>query len=56
VDDLAEFMLAPMPSAEREAVGELTPAMAECVETWMSEGAERAMARFNRRVKPEPEE
>jgi len=52
VDDLAEFMLAPMPAADREAVSALMPAMAECVESWMSEGAERAMARFNRRVKP----
>jgi len=52
VDDLADFMLAPMPAAERTAVAELMPVMAEGVECWMSEGAERAMARFNRRVKP----
>lgn len=52
VDDLADFMLAPMPPDERTAVAELMPAMAEAVECWMTEGAERAMARFNRRVKP----
>jgi PTH1 family peptidyl-tRNA hydrolase len=52
VDDLADFMLAPMPAAERAAVAELMPVMTESVECWMSEGAERAMARFNRRVKP----
>ena len=55
VDDLAEFMLAPMPAPEREAVTALLPVMAESVECWMSEGAERAMARFNRRVKPAEE-
>jgi len=52
LDDLAEFMLAPMPAEERAAVTDLLPVMAEGVECWMSEGAERAMARFNRRVKP----
>ena len=52
VDDLADFMLAPMPPEERAAVAELLPVMAEAVECWMAEGAERAMARFNRRVKP----
>ena len=52
VDDLAEFMLAPMPAEELAAVGVLMPIMGETVECWMSEGAERAMARFNRRVRP----
>jgi PTH1 family peptidyl-tRNA hydrolase len=52
VDDLAEFMLAPMPADERAAVAALLPGMAEAVECWMAEGAERAMARFNRRVRP----
>jgi peptidyl-tRNA hydrolase, PTH1 family len=52
VDDLAEFMLAPMPAGERAAIGELMPGMVEAVECWMSEGVERAMARFNRRVRP----
>ena len=52
VDDLAEFMLAPMPRDDRVAVEELMPSMAEAVECWMTEGAERTMARFNRRVKP----
>jgi PTH1 family peptidyl-tRNA hydrolase len=52
VDDLADFMLAPMSDADRDAVDALLPAMAEAVECWMTEGAERAMARFNRRVRP----
>ena len=52
VDDLADFMLAPMSRAERKVIAELLPVMAEAVECWMTEGAERAMARFNRRVRP----
>ena len=52
VDDLAAFMLAPMPPEEHAAVADLLPAMAEAVECWMTEGAERTMARFNRRVRP----
>ncbi len=55
VDDLADFMLAPMPPGERDAVAELMPAMAEAVECWMTEGAERTMARFNRRIRPAEE-
>jgi len=51
-DDLADFMLAPMPRADRAAVEALLPTMAEAVECWMGEGAERAMARYNRRVRP----
>jgi PTH1 family peptidyl-tRNA hydrolase len=52
VDDLADFMLEPMPRAERAAVAELLPVMAEAVECWMTDGVERAMTRFNRRVRP----
>jgi PTH1 family peptidyl-tRNA hydrolase len=52
VDDLAAFMLSPMSRADRAVIQELLPAMAEAVECWMVEGAERAMARFNRRVRP----
>lgn len=52
VDDLADFMLSPMPRADRAVIAELMPVMMEAVECWMAEGAERAMARFNRRVRP----
>ncbi len=52
VEDLADFMLAPMPRADRSAVDELLPTMGEAVECWMADGAERAMARYNRRVRP----
>lgn len=51
VDDLADFMLSPMRRADRAIVAELMPVMVEAVECWMVEGAERAMARFNRRVR-----
>jgi PTH1 family peptidyl-tRNA hydrolase len=53
VDDLADFMLDRMPRADRDAVEELMPVMAEAVECWIAEGAERAMTRFNRRVRPD---
>jgi peptidyl-tRNA hydrolase, PTH1 family len=52
VDDLAEFMLEDMPREARAAVESLLPDMAEAVECWMAEGAERTMARYNRRVRP----
>jgi PTH1 family peptidyl-tRNA hydrolase len=52
VEDLADFMLAPMSGADRRAIADLMPAMGDAVECWMAEGAERAMARFNRRVRP----
>ncbi len=52
LDDLAEFMLSPMPRADRAAIDDLMPVMVEAVECWITEGAERAMARFNRRVRP----
>ncbi|HXY70159.1 MAG TPA: aminoacyl-tRNA hydrolase [Gemmatimonadales bacterium] len=51
-EDLADHVLAPMPRAERAAVEDLMPEMCEAVECWMTEGAERAMARYNRRVPP----
>ncbi len=53
VDDLADHVLDPMPRADRVAIEELMPAMCEAVESWMSEGVERAMTRFNRRVQKE---
>ena len=53
VDDLADHVLDTMPRDERRAIEELMPTMCEAVESWMSEGAERAMTRFNRRVQKE---
>ena len=46
-----DFVLEPMPGEERRLVVELLPEMCAAVECWMDEGIERAMARFNRKVK-----
>ncbi len=51
VDDLADHVLEPMPRADRRAIEDLMPLMCEAVECWMVEGVERAMARYNRRVR-----
>jgi PTH1 family peptidyl-tRNA hydrolase len=48
-EDLPEFVLSPLPAEEHAAVTALLPAMGDAVECWMTEGAERAMAQFNRR-------
>jgi len=48
-DDLPDFVLSPLPREEREAVSALLPEMGDAVECWMTDGAERAMERFNRR-------
>jgi PTH1 family peptidyl-tRNA hydrolase len=53
VDDLADHVLERMPRDERLAIEELMPTMCEAVECWIAEGAERAMTRFNRRVRKE---
>ena len=52
-DDLPDFVTSPLPRQEHEAVLALIPAMSEAVECWMREGAEKAMAKFNRRPAPE---
>ena len=46
-DDLVEFVLAPFPVAERETVGAMIVRAADACETWLREGAEAAMSRFN---------
>ena len=48
-NDLPDFVLSPLPPEEREAVTALLPSMGDAVECWMTEGAERAMALFNRK-------
>lgn len=48
-DDLPDFVLAPLPPEEREAVVALLPVMGDAIECWMTDGVERAMALFNRR-------
>ena len=47
VGDLSDFVLAPFGKAEREEVRELMPRIEGAVETWLAEGAEAAMNRFN---------
>ena len=46
--DLADWVLSPMPTADEEVVVELLPELTKAVETWLAEGTEAAMSRFNR--------
>jgi PTH1 family peptidyl-tRNA hydrolase len=52
-NDLPDFVLSPLPREERDAVEALLPEMGDAVECWMTEGAEHAMAKFNRKAKSE---
>jgi peptidyl-tRNA hydrolase, PTH1 family len=55
VSDLASFVLAKVPRRDREALDEVLDRAADAVEVVLGEGIERAMQRFNERVK-EPSE
>ncbi len=46
--DLADWVLSPMPRGDRKLVDERLPELAEAVETWMRDGVEAAMDRYNR--------
>lgn len=46
-EDLVEFVLAPFPPGEREAVEAMVARAADACELWVTEGAEAAMAKFN---------
>ncbi|HWM89969.1 MAG TPA: aminoacyl-tRNA hydrolase [Thermoanaerobaculia bacterium] len=46
-EDLVEFVLSPFPPDQREAVDAMILRAADACETWVKEGAEAAMARFN---------
>ena len=46
--ELADFVLGPFEPEEWRAVGELLDPMSEAVESWLADGIERAMSRFNR--------
>lgn len=48
-DDPADWVLEPFTRVEREAIENLLPLAAEAVESWLTEGIETAMNRFNRR-------
>ena len=47
--NLADFVLAPFARDEREDILSLMPQLTETVETWLKEGAEKAMNVHNRR-------
>jgi PTH1 family peptidyl-tRNA hydrolase len=46
--DLSDYVLAPFTGEEREAVDALLDPMADAAESWLTEGIERAMTRFNK--------
>ncbi len=47
-EDLADWVLAPFPPAEEEAIVALLPTLAEAVAMWVTEGVNAAANRFNR--------
>jgi PTH1 family peptidyl-tRNA hydrolase len=53
--DLADFVLSPFARDEREDVLALLPALTATVETWLREGAEKAMNVHNRAPEPTSE-
>lgn len=46
----SDFVLDVMPREDRTLVAERLDDMAACVESWMAEGVDAAMAKFNRRL------
>ena len=46
--DLADWVLSPMPEEDEDVVVALLPELTRAVETWVAEGVEAAMNRFNR--------
>jgi PTH1 family peptidyl-tRNA hydrolase len=47
-ENLADWVLSPMPEEDAEVVVGLLPELTQAVEVWMAEGVEAAMNRFNR--------
>jgi PTH1 family peptidyl-tRNA hydrolase len=47
--DLADYVLSPFGKSDAAEVRELIPRLTEVVETWLTDGVEVAMNRFNRR-------
>ncbi|MDT8340938.1 MAG: aminoacyl-tRNA hydrolase [Longimicrobiales bacterium] len=47
-EDLADWVLSPMPAEEEDRVVALLPELTRAVEVWLDEGTEAAMSRFNR--------
>lgn len=50
LDGWSDYVLEPMPRADRRDLEGLVPAMCEAVECWMTEGIDAAMARYNRKT------
>jgi PTH1 family peptidyl-tRNA hydrolase len=48
--DAAKFVLAPFKRAQMEEVAEMVDRAAEAIKTIIAEGAEKAMAKYNRRA------
>ena len=55
VEDLAAFVLSRIPKREQAVLDETLDTAADAIEVVLTEGVERAMARFNKRVKSESE-
>ena len=53
--DLSDYVLSKLRRAERETAGQMVADATDAVELIMTEGVNKAMSKFNRRVKP-PEE
>jgi PTH1 family peptidyl-tRNA hydrolase len=47
-DDLSDFVLGPFTAEEREILDGILDPMSEAVESWLENGIEVAMNRFNR--------
>jgi PTH1 family peptidyl-tRNA hydrolase len=54
LDDLSRFVLSPIRNRDREQLEEALERAVDAVTVTLSEGVERAMARFNERVKGDP--
>ena len=54
IGDLADYVLCPMNREHREIARQMATDAAEAVEIILGDGPSKAMAKFNRRVEPEP--
>jgi PTH1 family peptidyl-tRNA hydrolase len=52
VEDLASFVLSPIPKRDRTTLDQALERAADAIEVVLTEGVEHAMALFNERVKP----
>lgn len=47
-EDLAEWVLAPMPAEDEDIIVDLLPELTRAVEVWIDQGTEEAMNQYNR--------